>query len=56
MNPEEQLRAGLAMLANPASANEWRQAIALLESAASAGFAEAIERRVIAKQRPQLVC
>lgn len=47
MNAEEQFHAGMAMLADPTAANEWRQAIGLIVGAASAGNPDAIERRAV---------
>ena len=45
--PEEQHRAGLALLADPGAAREWRKAIDLVDAAADAGHADAIERRAL---------
>ena len=45
--PDEEYRSGLALLADPASAGEWRRAVRLIDAAANAGHAEAIERRAL---------
>lgn len=47
MNAENEFRRGMSMLADPAAASDWRDAIKLVEGAAAAGFAPAIERRAL---------
>lgn len=44
-NPE--FEAGMAMLADPAAAPDWRRAVELIDAAAGAGHAGAIERRAL---------
>lgn len=47
MNAEEDFRRGMAMLADPAAAADWRYAVNLVEAAAASNFAPAIERRAL---------
>lgn len=47
MDAEEQFRRGMAMLADPAIGAEWRRAVGMVEAAASAGLADALERRAL---------
>lgn len=46
-NRETQFRQGVAMLADPLLADEWRSAVGLVDSAADAGHPQAIERRAL---------
>ena len=47
MKGEDAFRTGMAMLADPAAAKNWRQAIELVVGAASEGHPDAIERRAV---------
>ena len=44
---DEQYRSGLGLLANAPTAADWRGGIELVDSAADAGLADAIERRAL---------
>jgi prolyl 4-hydroxylase len=44
---QDQYRTGLELLADPAAAAEWRRAVGLVDTAADAGHAAALERRAL---------
>ena len=44
---QQQFRQGMSMLVDPAAAANWREALQLVDNAAGAGLAEAIERRAL---------
>jgi hypothetical protein len=44
---DDDFRTGLALLADPATAGEWQRAVQLIDGAADAGHAEAIELRAL---------
>jgi len=47
MSAEENFRTGMAMLADPNAAREWHRSVAMVDAAATAGLADAIERRAL---------
>ena len=48
---EDQFRAGMAILAGVTLSPDWQKAVALIDTAAAAGHAEAIERRAVLECR-----
>lgn len=50
-NADEQFRAGMAMLAGNTLSPDWERAVGLIDAAATAGHAEAIERRALLECR-----